>query len=308
MQLVDNHLIDNFWLSGGGLDTPFLYLRRARFVLSQLSAAYAIGNSEQMDAWRHVIECSGRLLPADDRQELFRSAADSVHSLARLDLVIASIDEQQANAAYGGLERVRDMMERRTRRRSELGLDPLDDMELELAFLRCVLIVKWRGAAADENRMISRKELRESLSGDLLPRMRRHFSVRPPQEPYVDLAIGDQIDWTWVLLIRLLLRFDQEGAASEIDEFNSLHADFLTIKPGFFRSGISEEGTSPFFWDLEIAKLWLLDEFRTQELELLVERRELAFEQNCSRHADNQWMRAFLQREANLMEASVYRG
>ena len=308
MQFVDTQLLDQFWLSGGGLDTPFLYLRRARLVLRQLSQAHAFGDREQMEAWRHVIDYSSRLLPAGDRLEQFRSAADSMHCLALLDLVIASIDEQQSNAAYAGLERVRDLMERRTRRRSEAGLDALDDMELELAFLRSVLIVKWRGAAEDEDRLISRSELQESLSADLLPRMRRHFSVTPPQEPYVDLAISDQINWSWVLLIRLLLRFDQAEAATQIEEFNSLHADFLTVKPGFFRSGISDEGTSAFFWDIEIAKLWLLDEFRTHELELLIERRERAFELNCTRHADNPWMRAFLQREAFLMQARVQRG
>lgn len=302
MQFVDTGLIDRFWLSNGGMDTTFLFLRRARIVLRQLSAAYASGDRTQMESWRHVIEQGGRLLPAGDRHEQFRSAAESIHCLALLDLSLASIDERQSNAAYAGLERVRDMMDRRAQRRSELGLEALDDMELELAFLRTVLIVKWRGITDERDRLINLIDLQEAVANDLLPRMRRHFSVSPPQEPYVDMAIGDQINWSWILLIRLLLRFDQAAAAVEIDQFNSLHADFLTVKPGFFRSGITDDGTSAFFWDIEIAKLWLLDELSPPEMELLSGRRMKAFELNCTRHADNLWMRAFLIRDTEMMQ------
>jgi hypothetical protein len=308
MQFVDTGLIDRFWLSGGGMDTSFLFQRRARIVLRQLSAAYAVGNRTQMESWRHVIDQGTRLLPQGERNEQFRSAADSIHCLALLDLSLASMDDRQSNAAYAGLERVRDMMDRRAQRRSDLGLEALDDMELELAFLRTVIIVKWRGSSEECDRLINLVDLHEAASRDLLPRMRKHFSVSPPQEPYVDVAIGDQINWTWVLLIRLLLRFDQASAAAEIDEFNSLHADFLTVKPGFFRSGITDEGTSTFFWDIELAKLWLLDELKPHELELLSGLRMKAFELNCSRHVDNLWMRAFLLRDTELMKERRFSG
>ncbi|MCB1221091.1 MAG: hypothetical protein H7A35_07350 [Planctomycetales bacterium] len=307
MHFNDTQLLDRFWLSGGGLDTPFLYLRRARLVLSQLSLAYASGDSQQMESWRQVVEYSEQLLPDDERAEQFRSAWDSMHGLALLSQALAAMDEKQSNAAYGGLERVRDIMRQRSERRSRAGMEMLDDMELELAFLRTATVVKWRGEEADRDRLLSISQLRSALADDLLPRMRRHFSVRPPQEPYIDSAIMDLVNWGWILLLRLLLRFDQQAAAEELDAFNAQHADFLTLKPGFFRSGISEEGTSPFFWDLEIAKLWLLDELGRGDLEMLAEKRSRAFELHCMRHADNGWMRAFLLRETDLMRRHVTR-
>ncbi len=308
MLYLDTQLLDRYWLSGGGLDTPFLYLRRARMILSQLTAAYAIGDMQQMETWRQVIEYGISLLPSDDRAEQFLSFADSMHCLALLDIVLSNIDEQQETEAYAGLERVRDLMQKRSQRRSKLGLAELDDMELELAFLRTVVLVKWRGTLEHADRLMNLAQLRSALADDLLPRMRRHFSMTPPQEPYVDSAISDLVHWSWVLLIRLLLRMDQEAAAAEIDEFNAHHADFLTVKPGFFRSGISDEGTSPYFWDIEIAKLLLLDELGHAELEFLAERRGKTFELHCMRHVDNSWMRAFLARETELMRRRVQRG
>ncbi|MCB1217750.1 hypothetical protein KDL44_10170 [bacterium] len=308
MHFDDTQLLDRFWLSGGGLETPFLYLRRARMVLSQLSAAYAAGNRQQMESWRQVIDYSARLLPAGEHEEQFRSAADSMHCLALLDLALASIDERQDNAAYAGLERVQELMRRRSERRREAGLEALDDMELELAFLRTACIVKWRGSDEDRDRLLDLPQLVSALAADLLPRLRRHYSMRPPQEPYVDSAISDLANWSWVLLIRLLLRFDQPLALRQIDEFNAHHADFLTMRQGFFRSGISDEGTSAWFWDIEIAKLWLPGELTRGDLEQLAERRLRAFELHCLRHVDNPWMRAFLLRDTELMRLRALPG
>lgn len=305
MQFADTQLLDRYWLSGGGLDTLFLYLRRARTILHQLSAAYSTGDHQQMESWRQVVEYSAGLLAGGDFEEDFLSAADSMRGLALLDMAIAGIDDRQNAAAYARLEQVRELMDGRSSRRSGLGLPVQDDMELELAFLRALCVIKWRGPVEDADRLVPVAALRDSLSGDLLPRMRRHFSVTPPQEPYVDSTILELVTWTWLLLLRVLMRFDQQAAAAELEMINHLLSDFLTLKPGFYRSGITEEGTSAWFWDLEIAKLWLLDELQPNELDFLAERRMAAFLRQGSHEAAGTWMHHFLIREHALMRPRV---
>ncbi len=158
------------------------------------------------------------------------------------------------------------------KRRAEYGKPPLPASEVRYTVLNVLGDTKWCGDESERNRVMTPEEMCDEWP--VIYERAMYYAwewYRDDRQRIAD--IKEALGWAGVQVAKTAARFCPDRLCSHITKFNKWYGATLAMADGHYRRN-GPLAESPWYYDFEIAKLYLADRLSVEALDHLTKQRE----------------------------------
>jgi hypothetical protein len=283
------------WSSAPALDQSELRDNVLALVASIQDAAYH-------DEWERIKQCRRlfNLGAVHCTEEPYRSAYD--YGAMLIAVLVADCELAKANyaAVHSELALVRRMLVEDNPRRQAAGLPPRGNSEVRFNSLGVLAGAKWEGPEALRDVLMTPDEIVAEFKA-VAARVETFFKENPREDPALRRNTMEALALAHLEVSKMAFRYCPAQVGGLVVDFNRLHSGDLALEPGHYRTQALSDSRSSYYWDFELAKLYLGQQLTSEDLHICVELRAMA-----ARRTFGQWPLTGLYRKWRRQSRDMY--